>query len=121
MKWIPKILSLTLLWGAVGVVVFTVEPELIRDVLIPDLYLPFYLLLMITIWYSLALITKTMMGSLLLTITLIGALMLSMMRLMHLGLALVILLTLVMESWYIYHRHEKIHSTHEQKNRGTGI
>jgi len=101
------------LWGAVICVVVFIEPELIKDMVIPGSYLPFFILLLITIWYTLALVTKTISLSLLLSITLIGSLVLTMLKLMHLGLAIVILLTLVIESWYIYSRHEKINSTDE--------
>ena len=121
MKWIPRILSLIFLWGAVAVVILKVEPELVRDVVIPGMYLPFYLLLAFSIWYTLALITKTMLMSLVMTITIVGGLILSMFGLMHWGLGLVLLLTLLMESWIIYSKHEKIHPTNEQKNRGTGL
>lgn len=121
MKWIPKILSLIFLWGALASVIWLIEPELIRDVMIPGSYLPFFLLLTMTLWYSLILVVKSGLASLVLTVTMVGGLVLNMMELMHWGLALVLLLTLVMESWYIYHRHEKIHPTNEQKNRSAGL
>lgn len=121
MKWIPKILSLLILWGAVGGVITFVEPELIKDIIIPGSYLPFYTLLLITIWYTLAFITKTTWLSLLLSVTLVGSMVLTMLKLMHLGLAIVILLTLVIESWYIYSRHEKIYPANEQKNRDASL
>lgn len=98
-----------------------VDPELIRDVLIPGSYLPFYVLLLLAIWYTLALITKTILLSLLLSATLVGSMVLTMLKLMHLGLAVVILLTLVIESWYIYSSHEKIYPADEQKNRDSSL
>ena len=98
-----------------------VEPDLIKDVVIPGSYLPFYLLVTLALWYSLALMTRTVGGSLVLTITLVGGMVGAMLHLMHGGLAIALLLTLVMESWYIYHRHEKIHTTNEQKNRDTSL
>ncbi len=113
--------SLLVLWGAVAAVIVFIDPELIRDVLIPESYLPFYILLLFTIWYTLAFITKTTWLSLLLSVTLVGSMVLTMLKLMHLGLAVVILLTLVIESWYIYSRHEKIYPDNEQKNRDTSI
>lgn len=116
MKWIPKILSLVFLWGSIILIIVFVEPELLRDVLIPNSYLPFFGLLTIALWYTLALITRFVVGGLILTLTIVGSLVLMMLQLMHWGLAVVLLLTFVMESWYIYHRHEKIHSTNEQKD-----
>lgn len=96
------------LWGAVALVVLYVEPELLKDIIIPGSYLPFFILLGIALWHSLRnfwIATTIMLG-----------IILSSMELMHWGLALALLLTLVMESWYIYHRHEKIRTTHEHKN-----
>lgn len=121
MKWIPKLLSLIFLWGALALVIFKVEPELLRDVIVPGIYLPFYLLFGFTLWYTITLITKTVLMSLVVTITIVGWLMLSMLGFMHWGLVVVILLTLLMESWIIYSTHEKIHATNEQKNRGTSL
>lgn len=121
MKWIPRILSLIFLWGLVVFVILYIEPELIRDIMIPGLYLPFFALITITIWYTLSIFTKSIAYSLLITITIIFGLALTMLGLMHIGLGAVLLLTLLMESWYIYHRHEKIHPTNEQKDRGAGL
>ena len=42
--------------------------------------------------------------SLWLSVTLMTGVILSMMGVMHWGLALTLLLTLVIESWYIYHK-----------------
>jgi len=116
MKWIPRILSLTLLWGGVAAIILFVEPELIRDIIVPGLYLPLLILLLIALWYSLALIFKSAMISLMFASTVIGSLILIILRFMHWGLAGVILLTLVMESMYTYHRYEKIHPANEQKD-----
>lgn len=102
MKWIPKILSLICLWGAVAGVIVFIEPELLKDVIIPGSYLPFMGLVMLATWYTLALIVKSMLKSLLLTVTIMASLVLTMSRLMHPGLVVVLLLTLVIESWYIY-------------------
>ena len=51
----------------------------------------------------------------------IFGLILSTLHLMHIGLFVVLLLTLVIESWYTYTRYEKIKSKHEQQNRSSGI
>lgn len=121
MKWIPKLISLILLWGAVAATIVYIDPELLKDIIIPDAYLPFLLLLTIAIWYTLAIFIKSAWKSLVMTMTLILTIVLSMLQIMHVGLAIVILLTLGIESWYIYTSHEKIHSSNEQKNRRTGI
>ncbi len=121
MRYIPKLLSLLFLWGAVALVILFVEPTLLRDILIPGSYFPFFVLLTLALWHTLTLIVRSVFYSLLMSITLISGIILSMSQLMHWGLALTLLLTLVIESWYIYHRHEKIHTRHEHKDRGTGI
>jgi hypothetical protein len=87
----------------------------------PGSYFPFLLLLTTTIWYTLALFIKSAWKSLVLTLTIMMSIVLTMLQIMHVGLAIMILLTLSIESWYIYHSNEKIHATNEQKNRGTGL
>ena len=121
MKWIPKILSLVFLWGAVASVVVFIDPAMLKDVLIPGTYLPFFILITIALWYTLAILTKSILASLVITLTIVAGIILTMLGLMHWGLAATLLLTLVMESWYTYHRHEKIHSTNEQKNRSSSL
>ena len=121
MKWIPKILSLVMLWGALGAVILFIEPDLLKDIIIPGSYLPFFILLTLTIWYTLAVFIKPIWKSLLLTLTVVGYIVLLTLHLMYGALAIMLLLTLVIESWYIYRSHEKIKSTHEPKDRGSGL
>lgn len=113
MRWMPKVISLVVLWGAVLAVILFVEPELVRDIVIPGSYLPFFLLIFLAILYT--------SRSLLISLTVVGGIILSTLKLMHWGLALVLLLTLVIESWYTYKRDEKIHPTHQRQDRGTGL
>lgn len=108
MKWIPRIMAILLLWGSLGATIIYVEPALIRDLIIPGSYLPFFIILHIALWYT---IKNFWIAS-----TLLLGIILSTMQLMHWGLVIALLLTLVMESVYIYHRHEKIHPTNEQKD-----
>lgn len=121
MKWIPKILSLVLLWGSVIAVILFIEPDLLKDIIIPGSYLPFFGLVALTIWYTLAILTKSIWKSLLPTITIVTYLVLTTLHLMYGVLAITLLLTLVFESWYIYRSYEKIKPTNEQKDRGTGL
>ncbi len=102
MRWIPKIISLVTLWGATALVIIYVEPELLKDIVLPGSYLPFWLLLSFTLWYTLSIILHGMMKGLLISATIIGGLILSAMGVMHWGLLIVLLLTLAIESWYIY-------------------
>ena len=114
-------ISLFLLWGAVASTIIYIDPELLKDILIPGSYLPFLILLTITLWYGLAIFIKSPWKSLIMTLTMMLGIVLSMLQIMHAGLLVVILLTLATQSWYIYTSHEKINTSHEQKNRGTGI
>lgn len=109
------------MWGAVAYIIVRVDPILLKDVLVPGMYLPFFGLVGIALWYTIALFIRSFWQSLLLTVTILLALVLSTLQLMFWGLALVLLLTLVIESWYIYTRHEKNRTKHEPKDRGTGI
>jgi hypothetical protein len=121
MKWIPKIASLIVLWGAIGWVVIYIEPQLLKDIFIPGMYIPFYLLLLLAIWYSVSLIMRKILASFIFSIIIVGSLMLSMYKIMHIGLAIVILLTLVIESVYIYRHNEKNSKLDEQQNRKPSI
>lgn len=109
------------LWGAVAYIIVRVEPNLIKDIWIPGLYLPFFVIVSVALWYTIALFVHSFWQSLLLTMTIVLSLILSTLQLMFWGLALVLLLTLVIESWYIYSNHEKNRTKHEPKDRGTGI
>lgn len=120
MAWLPKIISLLCLWGSVVAVVLYIEPSLLRDVIIPGSYLPFYLLLSLALWYTLTLLLRSVRYGLMITATILVTLILSMLKLMHWGLGLTLALTLVIESWYIY-RNEKNKSGHEQQDRKSGL
>ncbi len=121
MRYIPKILSLIILWGVLVSMVMYLDPEIVKDVLVPGLYLPFFGILSFAIWYTLWIFLGSLFKSLLLATTVILGVVLSAAGLMHPGLAVVLVLTLVIESWYIYHSYEKINSAHERKDRGTGL
>ena len=121
MRWIPKLISLIFLWSAVAAIVVFVEPSLLRDILIPGGYLPFFVILTLALWYTLALVARSAVYGLLLCLTIVLGVILSMLQLMHIGLAGALILTLVIESWYTYHRYEKIREIHEHKNRDTGL
>ena len=116
MSALPKILSLLFLWGMIASTVLFVDPALLRDVGIPGTYLPFFGLLLLTVWYTLALVLHSAGKSLLLSVTIILGLVLTTLKLMHWGLLAALGLTLGIESWYIYPRHEKNKPVDEPKN-----
>ncbi len=43
-NYLPGLVLVIVLWGLLGVLIYWVEPELIKDIVIPGLYLPFFLL-----------------------------------------------------------------------------
>lgn len=94
--------SLLTLWGAVASVIVFVEPELLKDIFLPGVYLPFWMLIGFALWYTLAIVCRSIVKGLVVTATVLGGLILSMLGLMHWGLAAVLILTLGIESWYIY-------------------
>lgn len=116
MSALPKIISLLFLWGMVAAIVVFVDPTLLKDVLLPGAYLPFFGLLFLALWYTLAIIFQSARKSLLFTITIIGGLVLSMLKLMHWGLLVALGLTLGIESWYIYRSNEKNKPVDEPKD-----
>ena len=116
MSSLPKIISLLVLWGTVAATVIYIDPRLLKDVVLPGTYLPFFGLLLLVLWYTLAILVHSVTKSLLLTITIIGGLVLSTLKLMSWGIAILLGLTLGIESWYIYPRHEKNKSGDEQEN-----
>lgn len=121
MKWIPKILSLVVLWGAVLVVFVYIEPEMLKDIVWPNSYLPMLILLFVSIFYTFLLVVKKLWASLLMSLTIMLAIVLSMNGIMHIGLLIVILLTLIIESVYIYRGNEKNITKNEQQDRGSSI
>ena len=56
MKFAVKILALLMLWGVVGAVVIFIDPQLLKDLLIPNTYIAFVLIVMAACFYSLWLI-----------------------------------------------------------------
>lgn len=59
LKLVLRVTILLLLWILLGIVIFFVNPEIIRDLVISGSYLPFLLLLWITIFYTCLLILGT--------------------------------------------------------------
>ena len=43
-NYLPTLLLILILWSLLGLMVYFVEPEMVKDILIPGLYLPFFLL-----------------------------------------------------------------------------
>jgi len=59
MKWIPKVLALTLLWGVVGYLTGYVPPEKVKDVGIAGLYLPYVMGVVTAFWYTSLVISRS--------------------------------------------------------------
>lgn len=55
-NYLPALILIVLLWGLLSLVLFFVEPSLIKDVLIPGVYLPFFLIFFPAGWFTLAII-----------------------------------------------------------------
>ena len=43
-NYLPTLILIAVLWSLLALLVYFVEPELIKDILVPGLYLPFFLL-----------------------------------------------------------------------------
>ncbi|MEA3355254.1 MAG: hypothetical protein U9Q63_02085 [Patescibacteria group bacterium] len=55
-NYLPSLILTLVLWGFLFSMIFYIEPELVKDILIKGFYLPFFLLFIPTIFLSLALI-----------------------------------------------------------------
>jgi hypothetical protein len=113
---LPKVISLLCLWGVIAAVVVYVDPSLLENVLVLGAYLPFFGLLLLTVWYTLGLVMRSATKSFLITVTIIAGLMLNTLKLMHWELGIALGLTLVIESWYIYRSNEKNKPVDEPKD-----
>lgn len=57
MKYVPKIISMLFLWGVVVAMVIFVDPAMLKNIWLDDLYTPFLLSVLIASWYTMSLIT----------------------------------------------------------------
>lgn len=91
MKYLPKIIAVTLMWGVVLGIIFYVDPDAIKDTLIPGVYLPLILSMAVSCWYSILLITKSLKTAGLVTIVIVIAMVTTIFRYMNVlvGVALV--------------------------------
>lgn len=104
MKWLVRVVSLLLVWGLLVLFVVGVDPRTVRDVGVVGSYLPFWILVLLVLWYTLGLLTSRWLYGLLVAVTVVVGLILSMLQVMHIGLLLALGLTLIIESWYIYRK-----------------
>ena len=116
MIWLVKAVSILLLWGLLAGMVVGIDPQTVKDVIVINSYSPFWILLFIAITYSVVVTGGKWWGGIIIGLTVILGGILSMLGIMYLGLLIVFILTLGIESWYIYTGHEKIKSPNEQKD-----
>lgn len=91
MKYLPKMIAVTLMWGVVLGIIFYVDPALVKDVVVPGVYLPLVLSVAVSCWYSILLVTKSLKSASLVTIVIVIAMVTSLLRYMNVlvGVALV--------------------------------
>jgi len=58
------------LWGLLGGLIFWVEPELVKDIIVPGLYLPFFLIFLPASFFSLSLLFNHTRRGLILSLSL---------------------------------------------------
>ncbi len=91
LKILPRIFVAGMMWlGVVGIVVY-VDPVEIKDVIIPELYLPLLVSVGVAFWYSVVLLTKSVKFASALSMILMIAMVSVVMRWMNMmiGVALV--------------------------------
>ena len=82
---------IVVLWGLLGLMLYFVEPALVKDILIPGVYLPFFLIFFPASWFTLAIIWGNTRRGLL---TAIGLTLFLLLRIFHLGNVLNLVLIL---------------------------
>ena len=55
-NYLPTVILILVLWGLLGTMIYFIEPELVKDVLVPGLYLPFFLLFFPASFFTLAMV-----------------------------------------------------------------
>lgn len=55
-NYLPTLALIVVLWALLGLMIIYVEPGLIKDILIPGIYLPFFLLFFPASFFTLAII-----------------------------------------------------------------
>ena len=53
-NYLPTLILIVILWSLLGLMIYAVEPTLIKDILVPGLYLPFFLIFFPASFFSLA-------------------------------------------------------------------
>ena len=82
---------IVVLWALLGLMLYFVEPALVKDILIPGVYLPFFLIFFPASWFTLAIIWGNTRRGLL---TAIGLTLFLLLRIFHLGNVLNLVLIL---------------------------
>jgi hypothetical protein len=75
-NYLPAVILILVLWSLLGAMIYWVEPELVKDMLVPGLYLPFFLLFSPACFFTLAIVLANTRKGLLVTIGLTGFLIL---------------------------------------------
>jgi len=55
-NYLPTLILIITLWGLLGLMVYFVEPEMVKNILIPGLYLPFFLIFLPAATFTLAMV-----------------------------------------------------------------
>ena len=55
-NYLPTLLLILILWTLLGLMIYFVEPEMVKDVLVSGMYLPFFLLFLPASIFTLAII-----------------------------------------------------------------
>jgi len=88
-------------WSLFWLIVFFVDPVLLKNIIIPGFYLPFFLILFMAIFLSLAVILANSKKSFLISLGLISFLILKLYQLANfLNIILIVSLVLVLENYF---------------------
>lgn len=96
-----------MLWGMVALIIVDVDPVLLRDVWIEGIYLPFLLSVLLSLWYTFALVLKSYLRSLLISLLMVLMIALSILKVLNLISAMAILISTLLIIYSTLHKRTK--------------
>lgn len=107
-NYLPKIISLLLLWGLVAGVIVYVDPQSIRDIGVEGLYLPLLIAVLLAVWYSMTLLTRSGWVGLVSALLVDLALVLLIIKVFNMLTGVAILSLIVSMSYFAINRNSKL-------------
>lgn len=104
LNYLPKILSLILLWGVVTLIIIYVDPSTIRDVGIEGVYLPLLIAVFIASAYSMFLLSGAWIVGALSALLIVLALLLLIFKVFNAFVAIAIVGAILAMNYFVIHK-----------------